>query len=95
MRNRGGVRWATEPVGGGINVWHFKVDPRVRRQGRGTEVLDGVASEAWQNGYEYMIVNMSGGDAAEAFLRDRGLEVVERVGQSVTAERDLGPPVSL
>jgi Acetyltransferase (GNAT) family. len=79
----------TDNLGSGININHFFVEPSMRRRGRASDVLSALVEEARHMGYEYVVINMRGGDEAEWFLRHHGFSVVERVRDSVTAERQI------
>lgn len=88
-RTVAGVEYATDDLDGGLNINHLFVPPTDRREGRGGAVLTALVAEAARKGYEYVVVNMAGGDPAAAFLREHGFDVVERTGDRMTAERDL------
>lgn len=61
-----------------VSVYHFEVHPDRRGEGIGTVALETLKRVFHYEGADRMEVRMGGGEAAEAFLRDRDFEIVER-----------------
>jgi len=76
----------------GVNITHFRVAEAERRKGIGTAVMGALLDRFAAEGYEYVVVNMCGGEVARRFLTGTfGMKLVEGPNPDgfVTAERDL------
>jgi tRNA(Met) C34 N-acetyltransferase TmcA len=78
-----------ERLESGVNISHLFVDREHRREGRASKTLDILMSKFRQEGYDYVVVNMGGGESAQNFLRLNGFDIVEVKGEHVTAEIEL------
>jgi ribosomal protein S18 acetylase RimI-like enzyme len=89
-QDREAVDYDFDYLDGGVNINHFIVDPKHRRRGVGSRVLHALVSQFEKDQtVEYIVVNMRGGDSAELFLRKNGFKIVDRFGESVTAELEF------
>ncbi|EMA43556.1 GNAT family N-acetyltransferase [Halococcus saccharolyticus] len=90
---RSKIEYDYEPLGeNGVNITHFRVIKAERRTGMGTAVMSALLDRFAAEGYEYVVVNMGGGEIACRFLTDTfGMSIVEGPNADgfVTAERDL------
>lgn len=73
----------------GVNINHFYVPPHRRREGLGSQVLQKLVSKFENENFNYVVVNMKGGDKAESFLKSNGFEIVDRYQNSVTGEINI------
>jgi GNAT superfamily N-acetyltransferase len=90
---RSKIEYDYEPLDeNGVNITHFRVIQAERRKGMGTAVMTALLDRFAAEGYEYVVVNIGGGEIACRFLTDTfGMEIVEGPNADgfVTAELDL------
>lgn len=89
MKKENGVEFEYEHLEDGVNINHFFVDIDKRGNGRGSEVIQSLIDRFEDQGYNYVVVNMGGGEGSREFLRRNGFEIVEFSEDHVTAETDL------
>ena len=76
----------------GISITHFRVAESERRNGIGSAVMSALLDRFAADGYEYVVVNIRGGEVARRFLTEKhGMKIVEGPNSDgfVTAERSL------
>lgn len=90
---RSTIEYDYEPLdANGVNISHFRVAEAERRKGMGTAVMGALLDRFATEGYEYVVVNIGGGEVARRFLTDTfGMRVVEGPNHDgfVTAELNL------
>ena len=90
---RSKIEYDYEPLDeNGVNITHFRVIQAERRNGMGTAVMGALLDRFAAEGYEYVVVNIGGGEIACRFLTDAfDMEIVEGPNADgfVTAELDL------
>ena len=76
---RSKIEYDYEPLDkNGVNITHFRVIQAERRRGMGTAVMSALLDRFATEGYEYVVVNIGGGEVARRFLTDTfGMEIVE------------------
>lgn len=87
------VEYDYEPVSEtGVNITHFRVAESERRKGIGSAVMGALLDRFATEGYEYVAVNIRGGEIARRFLVEKhDMTLVEGPNPDgfVTAERSL------
>lgn len=78
-----------ERLESGVNISHLFVDRNHRREGIASKTIDILMNKFRKEGYDYIVVNMGGGESARKFLRSNGFEIVEVRGDHVTAEIEI------
>ena len=76
----------------GISITHFRVAESERRNGIGSAVMSALLDRFAAEGYEYVVVNIRGGQISRRFLTEKhGMKIVEGPNPDgfVTAERNL------
>ena len=76
----------------GISITHFRVAESERRNGIGSAVMSALLDRFAAEGYEYVVVNIRGGQISRRFLTEKhGMKIVEGPNPDgfVTAERSL------
>jgi GNAT superfamily N-acetyltransferase len=89
MRNVGKVEHNYEYMEDGVNINHFFVKPDHRQEGRGKSTLKGLIQKFEKEGYNYVVINMKGGDIAVEFLESCGFTIVEELGEHIKAEKEI------
>lgn len=89
MHNVEKVEYDYEYMEDGVNINHFFVKPNHRQEGRGKSTLNDLIRKFKTEGYDYVVINMKGGDIAVEFLESCGFTIVEELGEHVTAEKEI------
>lgn len=89
METNGKVEYDYEYMEDGVNINHFLVEPEHRQEGHGRRTLDNLVKKFDQEGYNYVVINMKGGEIAVKFLESCGFDIVEKSNDHVTGEREL------
>jgi GNAT superfamily N-acetyltransferase len=87
------VEWGIEKGGEkGAIINHFKVKKDHRRQKLGSKVLSEIENGLKNIGYNYIAVNMAGGNKSANFLRSKNYEIVDKVNKTnnlIIAEKEF------